>query len=85
MQHEHLHTQNHETNDNIEFMKPYQVVAADSEVEKAVNSDVLLHLSKTNTSCVITGRCIVVLFGISLSGHALLNTSRTRGNDLNTK
>jgi hypothetical protein len=33
----------------------------------------------------IIGRCIVVLFGTSLSGYALLNASRTAANDFDTK
>jgi hypothetical protein len=34
---------------------------------------------------VITSRCIVVLFGTSLSGYTLLNVSRTAGNDFDSK
>jgi hypothetical protein len=33
----------------------------------------------------VTSRCIVVLFGTSLSGYGLLNVSQTAGNNLNSK
>jgi hypothetical protein len=91
--HELLRAQNDETNGNIEFLQPYPIVAADAllEIGTAVISAVLSldeHLSQTNTSCVpkfCTSRCIVVLFGNSLSGYALVNGSRTATNDFDAK
>jgi hypothetical protein len=67
--HEHLHSQNNETNGNIEFLQLYPVVAADAllEISILVISDVLLldeHLSQTNTSCIPK---FCYLFGVLLS------------------
>jgi hypothetical protein len=74
-------------------LQPYPVVAADTllEIGTVVISAVLSldeHLSQTNNSCVpnfVTSQCIVVLFGTSLSGHALLNASQTAANDVDAK
>jgi hypothetical protein len=82
----------HETNDNVEFLQPYPVVAANAMLEtgttliSAVLSFDATTYKKTPVSRnFITSRCVVVLFGTSLSGHALLNASRTAANDFDAK
>jgi hypothetical protein len=60
--HEHLHAQNDETNGNIEFLKPYPVVAADAllQIGTAVISAVLSldeHLSQANNNIEMDGNC----------------------------
>jgi hypothetical protein len=77
--HEHLHAQNDETRGSTEFLQPYPILTDDAllEIGTVVISAVLSldeHLSQTLlvSRNFVTSRCIVILFGTSLSGFALL-------------
>jgi hypothetical protein len=70
-------------------LQPYPVVATDALLEvgtTAVSAVLSLdeHYSQKTLPVFrnfVTSRCIVVLVGTSLSGHALLNASQTAEND----
>jgi hypothetical protein len=72
-------------------LQPYPVVAADTlfEIGTAEISAVLSPDEHRQTLPVsrnfVTSWCIVVLFGTSLSGYALLNVSQTAANDFDAK
>jgi hypothetical protein len=78
--HEPHHAQNDETFDNIEFLQPYPVVAADTlpEISTAVISAVSSldeHLSQTGTFCVLcTSWCTVGFFGLPFHFYLFKNT-----------
>jgi hypothetical protein len=80
--HEFLHAQNYKINGNIEFLQPHPVVAADEfhEIGMAIIS-AFCHLMSAYQRQIfpvsqnhVTSQCII-LFGISLSGYALINAS----------
>jgi hypothetical protein len=86
-----LQAQNDQTNDNIEFLQPYPVVAADAllEIGTTVISAVLsldVHLSPINISrvpkCYQSVYCCLTRY---LSGYKLLNASWTAAKDFNVK
>jgi hypothetical protein len=83
---------NEEIKGSIAFLQPYPVTLAVSLLETytVIISAVMSpdeHLSQGHFLYrdFITSRCIIVLFGTSSSGYALLNASQTAANDFGVK